>query len=249
MKICYALGMKRGYIVGLLIFTLVAVIAIIYVYSAQDDDSSKFAANLLKGAGVELRTPPSEYDEVFAKKIIDQLVLPDEFTLLAPNGRSGAYKSILFDYGENGKSLSLQKHFDLNSGKSLVMTIEGPDDVKLRHKIEVGTDYRNWEMIEKETSYPNSPFSRTYVLVSGRSKSDRIVGLSYYEGSIIKIDENGPIDQKMIDDVIMVIKNVAKRHPAVYNASLKSISEGPLFANNPTIERADLPDPDLTDRK
>jgi len=58
--------------------------------------------------------------------------------LLSPPGFASDPQSILFDYGGKGKLLSLQNNYGQAMVDVAVDTLEG---TKLRHKIEVGTDF------------------------------------------------------------------------------------------------------------
>jgi len=128
----------------------------------------------------------------------------------------------------------------------VVVTIERKDEIELRYQITVGTDLSGWELIKTESSNSDSPFQRIYVLVQARGEGKQMRGLSFYEGSFVEIDYGGLVDNNTINNLVNVTWDVAHRQVEVYNDYLKSISEGPLFKNDPVLTRPDLPNPDTT---
>ena len=235
-------------IANILMFILFPAVQQIVLLNNNDYANERYIYDTLKRAGVTMEAPPTEYATEFARTVIEGLTTSKEISLLTTEDAvPGEYQSIFFNYGDRGTLLSLQKYYDQRLGHSISVNvdIERKDNIRLRHKINIGTDYSNWELIKKETSYPNEPFVRKYVLVQRRGEDGRMVGLSYYEGSVAKIEYEGLVDDNAITNLVDVTWKIAERHEQVYDTYLRKISEGPLFANNPTITRPDLPDPDL----
>ena len=195
----------------------------------------------------ELGRPPQEYEGAFAERVIGSLITTDEVTTLLGKGfKSSPTSSVLNGFRENGKMLILYKNFNLaDSRVEINITIEDLENTKLRYQIEVGTDYAGSEIVKKESTYPNPPFSRTFSMVSSRGQDGWLKGLSYYEGSIVHVNYVGPVDEEKIELFTELTWVMAKRHVDVYNESLKEISESPLLAGKTHLFRPDLPDPDI----
>ena len=238
---------KTILITSIVVVTIISILGIIFfVLNNQANQSSN---DLLKSAGIGFDQTPPEYGDAFAAKILNKLITPNEVSTLGTQeaALSQPPQSTLFDYGSKGKLLSLQDFFNLGTSTiSVVVSVDTVQDTELRYKIDIGSDYSDWELVKKTSSYPNIPFARAYVLVQRRGVNGRMAGLSYYEGSIVDIDYQGFVDDSNIAALVRITSNVAQRQIDVYNTNLKSISEGTLFATNPVLSRPDLPDPDIT---
>lgn len=224
----------------------VIIITCLYLVLLTTDAYCGDVYKILKDAGVEMQQPPGEYSNEFAEEIIDRILPRSNISkLVKATARTGEALSVLNDYGDRGKSLSLQKALDLNTFSTFDVLIEREQDIKLRHKIVIGTDRAHWEVIRKETTYPNKRlFKRIYLLVQSRGPYARMSGIVFYKGASATIDLFGPVNDSTIKTLGNVTWEMAKELELVYESKLKSISEGPLFKNNPTLTRPDLPDPD-----
>ncbi|GEM_PF-6811531 len=235
-----------GIIVGGAILIVVFSAYIITIIQINQS-ANLFIKNLIEGVGGSIGKQSKEYPDELAVKIISELLLPEEAKIISPLGsRPGETRTLLYDFGANGKILSLQKYFDLNSSTYIDITIDKPDGIKLRHKTIVGPDLSNLELIKKESNYPEiSPFKRAYLFVWKRGENGRMKSYSLFEGSMVEIHYNGLVDENSIRNLEKITWNIFDRLQSIYENDLKPISDGPLFANNPIITRPDMPDPDL----
>ena len=229
------------------------VIVLFIVFHSLSDSEEPFVKNMLENVGVSMETPPKEISEKYAKKIIEMLISEEDLNKISLESKKESdVNAILFDYGDRGKSLSYQKYFGMNSSFNLL--IDRPDGIKLRHKIEIGTDMKNWSLVRKETNYPeDKPFKRTYLLIqsknynNGEPKMVRIVGKAYFEGAIATFRLKGLSSESNIKNIEEVTWNISKRLESIYDQYIKNISEGELFKDDPILTRPDLPDPDVLD--
>lgn len=222
---------------------IIVIATIVYINAPRKSPVEQ----LLQDAGAFMQPPPEEYGYTFGKKIIDTLLPKEDVLKLVPSSADyGELGAILWDYRDRGKILSYSESLDLGSGSMFNIRIDRPDGIKLRYKIVIGTDMRNWELIKKETSWPeDDPFKRAYVLVQRRGEKGRMAGLVFFEGMVVQIDIKGNVNDDSIKNLEEVTWLVKDRVPSVYVEYLQGISEGPLFKDNPTLSRPDLPDPDL----
>lgn len=228
-------------VVALIIFLILGVVLLNIRFINQENS---FMEEVLKGTGTTINKPPKEYSDEFAAKIIGLLLYPEDIKLISlSNTRSNKPISLLYDFGENGgKLLSLQKNIDLNNSENVSVDIDTLHAIKLRHKIRIGTDLEKWELIKKESNNSQTPFKRTYLFITERGENERIVGLCFFEGVMVELEFQGFVDDDLIKKFETVTWNISSRIDSVHKAYLRSISEGPLFANDPIINRSDLPD-------
>ena len=212
-------------------------------------DSSEFVEAILAEAGVQMQKPPKGgISDDQAQSIMDSLISVRELrVVLAPDLIVLPIHTILFDYGERGKTLSIQRQLRFGTICHFKVTIDRPDGIRLRHKIEIGTDMAKWEQIRKETNWPeDKPFKRTYLLVQRDAAfGGRIEGKAYFEGAKAELTYSGSLSDEVIAGFEKLAWLAAQRLESVYEESIKPISEGPLFENNPVLTRPDLPDPDV----
>lgn len=124
------------------------------------------------------------------------------------------------------------------------LTVESPEAMRLRHKIIVGTDLREWTILHKDTTYPrNVPFRRSYVLA--RPDEAKLMGLIVHEGAMLEFFSSRIVGAPEQAAFIKFVTRTSDRLAEVYEKSLKAYAEGPELAG-PVPERSDLPDPDLT---
>ena len=226
---------------------IVAFSAYVIMVIQMNQSANLFIENLIEGAGGSIGKQSKEYPDELAIKIISELLLPEEVKIISPLGsRPGETRTLLYDFGANGKILSLQKYLDLNSSTYIDIIIDKLDGIKLRHKTIVGPDLSNLELIKKESNYPEaSPFKRAYLFVWKRGENGRMKSYCLFEGSMIEIHYNGLVDENSIRNLERVTWNIFNRLQNIYETDLKPISDGHLFTNNPTITRLDILDPDL----
>lgn len=187
------------------------------------------------------KSSPSETDDEYAEKIINILLPDEDIYKILPSAKIKKADAL----GGKGSFLQYYQSFGIEAGVNVL--IDRPDAIWLRHKITIGTDMANWELIKKETNWPEKkPFKRTYLLVQKRGEYGRMVGLAFYEGAMVEISIiNSPVNHETIKNLEEVTWNVSKRLKDIYDLELKQIAEGPLFKDDPVITRPDLPDPDL----
>ncbi len=182
---------------------LLNIIIIAFVISGAssrgDDGSEAFTRQLLKDAGVVVVEPENEDAYKFAEEIIKYLLPVHEMNkIVSPSARQGKYDIKLFDYGESGKFLTYQRALDLNvMSKHFSLGIDTEQSIRLRHRIEIGTDLASWETIRKETNWPvDNPFKRIYLHVQRRGEKGRMRGNIYYQGSMVTISIHGLVNEK-----------------------------------------------------
>jgi hypothetical protein len=126
----------------------------------------------------------------------------------------------------------------------LLLIVESPEAIRLRHKIMVGTDKRDWTILRKESTYPHeAPFRRTYVF--GSPDGLRVEGLIVFEGAMLTLKSSkalGAPERAAFEEFVV---RASDRLARVYEESLKTYAEGPEL-DQPLPERPDLPDPDLS---
>ena len=233
---------KIAIVVVIIIAFIVFTIVILNLIST--DQEANFINELLGEAGTAINKPPKEYGDDFAAKIVGLLLYQEDIQLISPpNARPMEPVSLLFDHGKDGgKILDLQHYLDLNGSEYITIGIERSIDIKLRHKVQGGDYLNHWELIRKESNNNQTPFKRTYLFTTGRGDNKRIHGICFYEGTMIEIEFEGFVDDELIKKFETVTWNISKRIDSVYENHLRSISEGPLFANDPIITRPDLPE-------
>jgi hypothetical protein len=183
----------------------------------------------------------------YAQVVLDALVTRDEWLAAGlPSARPQRPEASLLSYAGRGSLLSVQENFDLDTVEPCMvdLLLEDLHGCRLRHKIVVGTDLAKCRRVVKESNYPApSPFRRAYLLVSEARRS-RAVIVAAYEGAFLEIDVPGHFDAAALHGLEDLTHRVVQRLEAIYPSLLKPICEGPTFADNPPIERPDLPDPD-----
>lgn len=193
------------------------------------------------GGGVRARSPLANQE---ATAILKRLVVGEEWKEFgSPAWLEKSVNNTLLDYGEMGRLLSI------GSFRSEVqLVVESPGAMRLRHKINVGTDLREWEIVRRETSYPEDrPFRRTYLLASPPGFSQpRLKGLLFFEGAMLELDSDVTPDDPRRDAFESFIWRTAVRLAEVYDDTIRLLAEGVLFAGSVWTTRPDLPDPDLT---
>ncbi len=239
-------------------FISIVVLLIIASYSifvVQTTDE-RFVEQTLDGMGLEFGEVPEEIGDEFGENLVSQLITKEEILRIV-NTSEGIRptRAFVFDYTGKGwgKILDYQKQLTMNSEKdyitSFIITLDKPGNIKLKHKIEIGTDKRNWEVIKKETNYPvEYPFKRTYLLVQRRGDGvgGRMVGVAYYEGAKVEFAvTRGLVNNETIEDLQEITWIFSERLEKIYNESIKEIAEGPFLEENPILTRPDLPDPDI----
>lgn len=224
--------------------TLITVIMTISLAgcSKAPEKADTFVRDLLKEAGVQMQKS-EEISDKDAAIILDDLLPIDEWNTIYPRGGppQGA-KAILFDYGDRGKLLSLQRL------PGIIGIIDDASGMRLRHKIVVGTDLAKWTCIRKESTWPqDNPFKRIYIFKRARGEEGDLRGLIFFEGAMVEISYSGLVTDKISNDIAEITWRVATRLEGVYQKTIKPVSEGALFKNNPVLTRPDLPDPDLNE--
>ncbi len=198
-----------------------------------------------------LITPDIEYFEL-GNTYLDLLTPEDSFGRIVKSptkSRHNQLIAIIFDYGDKGRSLSYQRPINSDSEQYVIfdLLVDNPDRNKLRHKVDIGTDKKNWELIKKETNYPlNKPFKRTYLLVQKRGEDGVMEGLIYYEGAIITLRIKGLVNEDTILGLQETTWDVAGRLENIHDKLISPlIGKVSIFQNNTILARPDLPDPDL----
>ena len=230
----------------LIIVILLILIGIMLLFAYYNASKKSPVERLLNDAGVFMQPPPKGYGKEFGEKIMNLLVTKEEIKkITTPTAKPQPTSATLWDWGKEGKILSYDKNLDLTTGSTINIGIERPEDMKLRHKIVIGTDRSSWELIRKEKNLSeNKTFKRTYLLIQRRGENGRISGLIFYEGMKVEIEIEGQVSDDVIKNLEDVTWLVSGRIENIYNRYIKEISEGSLFKNNPTMTRPDLPDPD-----
>ncbi len=155
-------------------------------------------------------------------------------------------QALLSDYGERGKLLSLQQQIVCEWTGLVKLVLESPSSIALRHKIVIGTDFKNQRMLKKESRWPHDePFERTYAFIKTIGKREILVGMAFFEGAYLYLELGPPSSREKIDTAISLTWSAANALRLVYDNELKAYSENPSFESKIAIERPDLPDPDI----
>ncbi len=196
-----------------------------------------------------LVTPDIKYFEL-GNTYLDLLTPEDNFERIVDSPRKSRHNqliAVIFDYHDKGRSLSYQRPINSEQYVIFDLLIDNPERNRLRHKVDIGTDKSNWELIKKETNYPlDKPFKRIYLLVQKRGEDGIMEGLIYYEGAIITLRIKGLVNEDTILGLQETTWEVADRLENIHDRLISPlIKEVSIFQNNPTLTRPDLPDPDL----
>lgn len=186
-----------------------------------------------------------------ATRLLEELLPSDEWKHIYPDSNPQQDASaILFDYGEEGgKLLSLQRSLDPQSLSSITVGIQDAAGIRLRHQIIVEADLDSWELLRKETTWPeDNPFKRIYLFKLPEAHGHQIRGLIFLDSVKAEVSYPGPFTDETIDEVESLTWRVSERLEEIYERELRAISEDPMFVRTqPLLLRPDLPDPDTSD--
>lgn len=226
------------------------VLALFFSGCSEDLDgaSGDFDGSVSQDNGTETqRSEERIINNEYAANIIAELLPIDEWVSIFPDiDPPRAARVTLSEDSDGVKLLSLYRNLNVPSLSSIIVTIHDAEGMRLRHQITVGTDLASWELIRKETTWPeDNPFRRVYLFKRPGEDSRKMRGLIFLNGVRVTIDYPGPFTDETTSQIEALTWRIAERLDEIYERELRALSESPpFFRDQPLPTRPDLLDPD-----
>ena len=183
----------------------------------------------------------------YADAITDTLVPPADWKKLGlPYSDAEHAKAYLIDYGDKGKLITIDRWLNLRPNVRFSLSIERPSAIPLRHKIMIGTDKADWQMLKRSPlSKDESLFHRAYLL--RRNEGGALLGIVFHGGAWSTIEWPAPSTPAQVASLEAATSRLSEELRRVYPSQIAPLARQ-VDSSSPVLSRPDLPDPDTQPR-
>jgi len=224
--------------------TLVFVTAFIIVFAARFANSGP---EVSFDFGLFSVTSDAPVPDGYADAITDILVPPADWKKLGlPYSDAENAKAYLIDYGDKGKLITVDRWLNLRPNVRFSLNIARPSAIPLRHKIMIGTDKADWQILKRSPlSSEDEVFHRAYVL--REREGGALLGIVFHGGAWSTIEWPAPSTPAQVASLEAATLSLSVELRRVYPSQVAPLARQ-VDSTSPVPTRPDLPDPDTQPR-
>jgi hypothetical protein len=181
--------------------------------------------------------------EDFGDKLMESLLPSVEWKAEGLSFGGGPVRAYQVTYPKGGSIISVDRAMAKGPCRFSIH-IERPLGAKTRHKVMVGTDLAEYEIIRRDPpTSDGEPFARTYLFHLPNTASLR--GFAFYEGTWAELQCEVLMPDLDVTktSVLKLTWNMARRLPNCYAQQIAPIAKS-IDDGSPEVTRPDLPDAD-----